>query len=500
MKYSALLTRFKNNIKWSYHILFISVSLPLIAHGYLGIFSRYYADNFCFQVQLRSKGIIGSAIYYYNEITGRFPLLLFEQFTAGFNTNILYGSYTFLSIWFILLTLVIYLILKNGRLNLLSAMLIASTILVVTIDLIPNMYYRRTIDALSHTWDPYPGIFQSLYWISGRNRMIIPLILGTIITGLIFHYQQKDYNFKHKIFFNFVLAFLAFFAGGFGETYVVLQTVTLALIFVFIIFILQPELKQKLFLPIGVSLFFSILSILVILIAPGNENRFEYFTQPKGILELLLISWQSMVFMLKDIFKWPGNILSVFQLMVIAFYLGANLKDLAYLNNYHSIIKKSVLIIPVIIVVTLFSSFLPAAYGTSIPPPARVMIGPIYFTICLLGVWGFLLGKLLKYKINLQKRLVIKILTVFFFCLFFINGIRDAQKILQYRNKLISFSIAYDEREERIQEAKLMDKEIVIVPPITHFIGGASLSVDSTFWINECISDYYGIKVLSASN
>ena len=110
------------------------------------------------------------------------------------------------------------------------------------------------------------------------------------------------------------------------------------------------------------------------------------------------------------------------------------------------------------------------------------------------------MGKLLKYKINLQKRLVIKILTVFFFCLFFINGIRDAQKILQYRNKLISFSIAYDEREERIQEAKLMDNEIVIVPPITHFIGGASLSVDSTFWINECISDYYGIKVLSASN
>ena len=217
--------------------------------------------------------------------------------------------------------------------------------------------------------------------------MIPPLILWTIITGLIFHYQQKDYNFKQKIFFNFVLAFLVFFAGGFGETYVVLQTVTLALIFVFIIFILQPELKQKLFLPIGVSLFFSILSILVILIAQGNENRFEYFTQPKGILELLLISWQSMVFMLKDIFKWPGNILSVFQLMVIAFYLGANLKDLAYLNNYHSIIKKSVLIIPVIIVVTLFSSFLPAAYGTSKPIPARVMIGPIYFTICLLGVW-----------------------------------------------------------------------------------------------------------------
>ena len=149
----------------------------------------------------------------------------------------------------------------------------------------------------------------------------------------------------------------------------------------------------------------------------------------------------------------------------------------------------------IIIGIILFTSFLPAAYGLSKPPPARVMIGPIYFTICFLGVWGFLLGALLKYKINLQNSWFTKVLIISFFCLFFFNGIRDAHTIIQYKNKLESFSIAFDAREERIKEAKLMGKEDVVVSHIKHFIGGYVLTGDSTWWVNTCASNYYGINV-----
>ena len=246
-----------------------STCAPLIAHAYLGQYSRYYADDFCFQVQLKSKGIIGAALFYYNEITGRFSNLLFENFTALFNTNVLYGSYTFIFIWFTLLTYVIHIFLKQEKQNLISCMLISSAILFATFDLIPNMHYRRVIDALSHTWDPYPGIFQSLYWIAGRNRMVTPLILGTILTGLICVYSYKDYRGKQKALVIFISAFTSFIAGGFGETYVVLQTTILALLFFLISVWAEPRLKQKLILPVGIILSFSILSMIIIIVAPG---------------------------------------------------------------------------------------------------------------------------------------------------------------------------------------------------------------------------------------
>ena len=67
-------------------------------------------------------------------------------------------------------------------------------------------------------------------------------------------------------------------------------------------------------------------------------------------------------------------------------------------------------------------------------------------------------------------------------------------------DQLTSFSIAFDNREERIHEAILTGKKSIIVPEIQHFIGGHDITGDSTNWINECVSDYYGISVISKKN
>ena len=202
---------------YSVYLLLGSTCAPLIAHAYLGQYSRYYADDFCFQVQLKSKGIIGAALFYYNEATGRYSDLLLEHFSGLFNTNILYSSSSFILIWCTILTFTIYLCYGKEKQNLISYMLFASAILFVTLDLIPNTYYRRVIDAVSHTWDPYPGIFESLYWIAGRNRLVFPLILGTLLLGFIYRYVIQNYNGRNNFSFIIIIAFLTFICGGFGE-------------------------------------------------------------------------------------------------------------------------------------------------------------------------------------------------------------------------------------------------------------------------------------------
>ena len=57
------------------------------------------------------------------------------------------------------------------------------------------------------------------------------------------------------------------------------------------------------------------------------------------------------------------------------------------------------------------------------------------------------------------------------------------------------FSIAFDTREKLIIEAKNKGENIVYVPKLNHF-SPSGLTNDSSDWVNECVSGYYGITVI----
>ena len=482
-----------NYLDWVHYFLLCCISLPLLAHAYLGQFTRYYADDFCFSVQLELKGIMGATIFYYKELTGRYSDLFFEHFTTSINSYFLYGSWMFLLIWVFTLVLLIYFINQNEKQYIIYYIILSSAILYTTLDLIPDMYYRRIIDSVSHTWDSYPGIYQSLYWIAGRNRLIIPLILGTITSILIFLYSSNFRGYQNRIVL-FAIAFLTLFSGGFGETYVSIQTTILGLAILLVLYLNHNNIKNILLLPLGTAFVFSIISMIFIIIAPGNENRMEYFNQPSNLIELLTITWDNMIITVIKIFKWPGNILSLVQLLLISIYMGILIQS-KKINNL--IIKKLILILPIVIGVLFFISFLPAAYGLSKPPPGRVMIVPLYIICCLISFWGGMLGKYLRYKFNFQNNPIFVLVIILFCCLFSLNSLRDTKAILNGKSKLELFSKEYDKRENHILKEKNAGNKKVVVEQLNHFIGGATITQDSSFWVNECVSAYYGINVIT---
>ena len=154
-------------------------------------------------------------------------------------------------------------------------------------------------------------------------------------------------------------------------------------------------------------------------------------------------------------------------------------------------------LLPIIALIILFSGFFPAAYGLSKGPPARTMISPIYFTICIISVFGYCVGILISKKIgkwSLQSRFI----NLFLYCIFTVfvlNGLRDTKRILANEEQLKIFSIAFDTREKLIIDAKNKGENIVYVPKLNHFMG-SSITNDSTDWVNECVSGYYGITVI----
>ena len=180
-------------------------------------------------------------------------------------------------------------------------------------------------------------------------------------------------------------------------------------------------------------------------------------------------------------------------------YVGAKSGRSELSRNNYRIIIRSLIIIPIIIVIVLFSSFFPAGYGQSHEPVAYIMAGPIYFSVCLLGLFGYFLGVFLSYQlINFRKKDIIKleVLLIILFIVFSFNGFRNTQKILKHRVQLKSYSVAFDEREEEILQAESEGKNIIHVAQIWPFVDGPDLKADSTDWVNECVSEYYGLTVV----
>jgi len=476
---------FDKTIRYISYIFLLSNITPLIIHAYLGKYSRLYADDFCFYVQLKLKGFIGAFLYFYNVATGRFSDLFLELSTISAPNYLI----TYLLIWIFVLTYVIHLIIRGEKQYYFYSVLLSSAILVVSFDLIPNTYFRRIISDTNHTWDPYPGIFEILYWRSGRNRLITPLILGTILLGLIFLINKnRDSPNKIKLW-TFIGSVIAFVAGGFGETYVGIQMTLITLILAIVLFFDTEEKKKKLIPPIIFPWLSTLFSMIIIIKAPSNLNRMGYFVQPSTFIELFQIIKSSFQEVFIQIFKWPGNILSGMSILFISFYVGKKIK-ITTLNNI--LIKKLIFFLPILIIIISVISFFPAAYATSKAPPPRVLVTPVYIITFLFSMWFLLLGNITKNNIFFPSTIFFKIFSILLFILFTINGFRNSLKLYSLDYQFKTFSIEYDQREKHINKSKENGSQIITVSKINNFIGGSELSKDSDFWLNECICDYYG--------
>ena len=85
---------------------------------------------------------------------------------------------------------------------------------------------------------------------------------------------------------------------------------------------------------------------------------------------------------------------------------------------------------------------------------------------------------------------------IFLFILFSFNGFRNTQKIIEHRGQLKSYAIAFDKREEQILQAESEGNNIIHVAKIWPFVSGPDLTADPNDWVNECLSEYYGITVI----
>jgi hypothetical protein len=239
-------------------IVILFAGLALLA--WLGIYNRYWADDWCYSADAVQLGTIGATLQYFGfEGTGYSPnrysltfLSTLTENTLGVFGTQLYGPITIL-LWLVGITWVLYNITRQTKISFWT-ILLASAILLYF-----NLYAS-------------PQRFQILYWRSGVLPYSTAVIFWLMMMGLVTRQLRHNSN-----WINYVLAPFAFLTAGLGEMSATLLFTSTSIV-LFGVWWAKRNGKpwaDSLLKPTFIAWFFLLLGMAALIVSPSNVRIAE---------------------------------------------------------------------------------------------------------------------------------------------------------------------------------------------------------------------------------
>jgi hypothetical protein len=368
---------------------------------------------------------------------------------------------------------------------------------------------------LTASFEVTPDIGQSLYWGQGMRSLIFPLIPAFFLISILYYLHKLPAN-KISPVWLVVVGLLSFIAGGFGETYVTIQTAVFGFCLFLAYFAKPVGFRKNIFPVLFSALIFSLGAMAVTVAAPGNRIRQAYFAPSPDLLNLLLISSRSFgSFLMSIVNSWAHLLMLLILLAASGFagYLYANKVNMSSFDSpapltfpdhpFFSGFARTSVTLFVMAGLLLFACFVPAAYGMSTPPPDRTVIIPVVILCVFLAIFGTVLGMQLQAKQWFSEKDTLLISRAVFWLLFFLSSFFTWQvtsRILALQPDYQHFAEAFDSADFLIREAVSKGETSVSVPEVHNHFGLSDYGAGTTFWLDEAVNSYYGINVIVNKN
>ncbi|NMB54291.1 MAG: sodium/proton-translocating pyrophosphatase [Leptolinea sp.] len=471
----------------AYLPFFLLPIIPLAAHAYIGSFSRFVADDFSSATLAVNKGIAGATWDWYVNWSGRFSASFFDSLFGFLGPASLCG----------VVGVSLVLLLAGSACLLWQLLPSRSTVFRLGLSIfLPALVL---VSAFGLT----PDLPQSLYWGQGMRSLIFPLIPAAFLSAFIFliFRRLRLLNMTIPILIVFLLGL---FAGGFGETYVTIQTTVFGLAFCLVLFNRQKEYRARRLPLLLAGLLASLAAMALIIAAPGNRIRQSYFPTPPGLWDLLSISAASLGKFLHFMVNSPDRLIIQGVLLgagLLTGYLYAGRENIpsTFFAKAESPLYRGfwrvISLTGLLAAILLYTCFVPAAYGMSNLPPDRTWIIPVLILCVFLVVWGFLLG----IRLRLYKKLTLPCPKVIAWLLFFLLAFytfRITEGILSVRADYQRFADAFDQADRTIREARAEGMSSVQIPEVHNHFGLSDYGAGTTYWLDQAVDSYYGIHVI----
>ncbi|MBO9368253.1 MAG: hypothetical protein J7555_05820 [Chloroflexi bacterium] len=446
------------------HLIALFLGIGLFA--YMGYFSRFIADDYCFSIALRKGPFLNSLIFRYSNSAGgdRYTnILLFDLAERlGGMSGMRFFPAALIGLW---------------TLGLIAWLLIL------------RLPWDPWISVFLAAWLSFyalwqaPQRYQTLYWHSSSVTHFAPLAFApSILAFLSWQIQSR----RSSFWLDGLNALLFFLLGGFSEPPTAMLITALMLLWgsTYLPAGMPPAWRRWLFWP----LLGLLVSMGVMILSPANSIRMD--APPPLPLFLWRVAIYPALFILDTLRTQPLPTLLTFLGPMLLFSLTAN-QELRLPAQRHRAWVLTLLLLALTYLL-IAASFAPSAYGQSYPVARARFTGQVLMTAALTagGLW---LGLRLRPRPRLQSLMALALI------LMALYPLRAAWKMWQSELPLYQQrAAAWDARQARILSQIAEGRKEIIVEQIFNFQQVKELDSDPSHWVNRCAARYYGVESIRA--
>jgi hypothetical protein len=412
----------------------------LLAHAYVGLYSRYWYDDFNTAAVLRDRGFLGSQRYWYVNWSGRFSFHLAVNLAESAGPWVVrLLPLVALSVWVAATAWAAYEgaallgLPGRARVALLSALLLV----------------YATVESAA-------DVAQSLYWQTGMLTYLAPLIFFTATAGLIASSVRREPG-RAALWRVGLCALLAFVAGGFSEVSAVLQVGGLSLLLAASLLRARGLRSRAARALIMAGFLGALAALLLVALAPGNGVRQGLGAAPAGLPWSVESACRyALYFFEQHTRRWRGTALLCFVLPAwLALSIGASrlgqsietpgARRLLGLLAWGTAAGFALIVL----------CFVPGFYAQSEALPRRAQIVSKFVLVCLNVYWGALAGLALL-KATRGRKALPRILMAGWCAvavLLFVSAAASARHTFALGARARAYAESWDEAERQIRAA-----------------------------------------------
>ncbi|NOY97735.1 MAG: hypothetical protein GXP40_00820, partial [Chloroflexi bacterium] len=352
----------------------MAAALALLAYAYLGIFTRYLADDYCHADLLQTGNVIDVSIQKYLHSSNRYAnVLLFGLSEAFGPMGVAILPPAMVVLWGIGLTWMLKQLKEIAHFDWPSSLgfTIATLVAFFTILQAPNRY-------------------QSIYWRSGLVTYFAPLVFIVYLAGFMLSQVRRARAGRMPVWASLIAFVSAFLIGGLAETTDALHIVMLILALVGVWLWVRDGYRRPALVILSAALAGALLAMLTMFLSPANALRLSTGTPDLAVLMIRFVKFP--LDFIWDTFKTlPLPSFVSVAIPFLAFY-GLYADSPALEKEDRSHVWLAIVLLPLVMYALIAASFAPSAYGQSYPVerarfPARfVMTGALALEGALLAI------------------------------------------------------------------------------------------------------------------
>lgn len=459
----------------------LTAFLPVAAHGYVGSFARYIADDFCTASTLRRLGFLASQANWYQTWTGRYSYTFVVTLSQVFGPT--------LTPWLPALALAAW----AGAVVFAVRRLQGRHTPWILAAAIAGVHILSTLNGA-------PSVYQSLYWQTGMVTYTLPLILGLVYGAGLWHAVSGEAPPARTK--AAVVSFVAAFGlGGFSETYVVLQTAALSLLLLSLPLSIAPGRRRYAAVVVGAGWIGSVLAGLAVALAPGTQVRRGLMPDAPGLAPWIEATLRDgYLFIARTVKGSPEAIaLAILVPLLLIVLHGRRVFSASGPSSPRGSVL-ALLLIPMATPILMLATIAPYEYAISSYPDARVLITTMFVLVSGLVLWGGNLGNLLlrwSWTRTIPVGALAVALSVVVVVVLAWTSFRTTRSVLATAQDGRAYAEAWDTRDQKLRQVPV-DSELVPAASLRHMGGLAEIGRDPREWINRCVAGTYGLRSVVA--